>query len=151
MQSVRFGPQWDLYRKSVQAWRPRWCPWINPGIPPARLYVAAGCGPCSTVGRWFLAHAPIGLKIVAAEEHPSRDLNRITYEVGTWSLGEGQTRDELVIEEGIGAVARALEHIHLGWALVGGMMRLPIIRPILQIIADAVGGGPRLVLRQANR
>jgi protein-S-isoprenylcysteine O-methyltransferase Ste14 len=106
----------------------------------ARLYVAETCGPCAEVAAWFAARHPRGLEIVPAELHPSRDLERITYEPG----------DESGDEEGVAAVARALEHVHLGWALIGWTMRLPLLRPTLQLIVDASGGAPRRIPRASR-
>jgi hypothetical protein len=40
---------------------------------------------------------------------------------------------------GIGAVARALERVHLGWALPGFLLRLPIVCQLAQLLADASG------------
>jgi hypothetical protein len=45
--------------------------------------------------------------------------------------------------------ARGLEHLHLGWALAGWTMRLPVIRPFVQLLADALGAGPQPVCRRA--
>jgi hypothetical protein len=40
-------------------------------------------------------------------------------------------------------VAGALEPIHLGWALVGFALRLPIVSHLSQLLVDASGGEPR--------
>jgi len=37
--------------------------------------------------------------------------------------------------------------MHLGWALGGMFLRLPLIRPIVQLIADLTGGGPQHIER----
>lgn len=139
---ARFGAAWRRYRDHVANWRPRWRPYIAEGDPPtARLYVAFSCGTCSEVGAWLEAQHPRGLRIVPAEQHPTRDLWRMTYDPG-----DG-TREE----EGIAALARALEHIHLGWALTGCFLRLPLVRPCAQLVVDASGGGPqRIARRPAN-
>jgi len=135
---ARFGAAWRRYRTHVANWRPRWRPYVELH---ARLYVAFSCGKCSEVGAWLEAQRPCGLQIVPAEQHPTRDLWRMTYDPG-----DG-TREE----EGIAALARALEHIHLGWALTGCFLRLPIVRPCVQLIVDASGGGPqRIARRPAN-
>ena len=88
---------------------------------------------CSEVGWWFQQRGAAQLTIVPAETHPSRTLVRITYEPSDGSRPAS----------GIEAIARALEHIHLGWALLGSLLRLPVILPIVQLIVDASGGGPR--------
>src|SRR5713101_3156034 len=90
---------------------------------------------CREVGRWFERRGARQLAIVQAETHPSGSLMRITYEPG-----DG-TRDATGVE----AVARALEHIHLGWALLGCLLRLPIIGQFAQLLTDASGGGPRKI------
>jgi protein-S-isoprenylcysteine O-methyltransferase Ste14 len=153
----RFGAPWRSYRQHVRAWIPRLRPFhrsIDASIDsmgaaeldaeplcPARLYVAASCGPCSEVAAWFAERSPRGLEIVPAELHPARDLERITYDAGDGSAEE----------EGLAALARALEHINLGWALLGWIVRLPVLCAVLQLIVDASGGAPRTVVRSASR
>jgi protein-S-isoprenylcysteine O-methyltransferase Ste14 len=129
----RFGIDWLVYRESVRAWIPRLTPWhpINPA--PPRLFVAERCGMCAEVGRWFRDRHPRHLLITAAESHPSRVLTRITYE----------PRDGTPAAEGVEAIARALEHLHLGWAFVGWTVRLPIVLPLVQLLVDASGGASR--------
>jgi len=106
----------------------------------ARLYVAESCLPCSRVGRWVARRNPVGLILTAAEDHPRRDLTRITYDPGDGSPEE----------EGVAAFARALQHMHPGWAVLGWMMRLPGLRHLIQWIVDAAGGGPRLIPRRGK-
>jgi len=132
----RFGAAWMEYRRHVRCWLPRWRPW-SPS--PARLFVAESCGPCSEVGTWLRRRRPLGLEILAAEDHPARDLARMTYETA-----DGKS------EQGVAAFARALEHIHLGWALVGWTTRLPLLRPVIQLVLDACGAGPRAIGRRAE-
>ncbi|HET9452919.1 MAG TPA: isoprenylcysteine carboxylmethyltransferase family protein [Gemmatimonadaceae bacterium] len=138
----RFGRDWRWYRANVPNWIPRWRPYhpaarADAEASPARLYVAATCGPCSEVARWFTARRPLALLIVPAEEHPTRSLSRVTYDPGD---GTGE-------EEGVAAIARALEHIDLGWATLGWFARAPGICPMLQLLVDASGGEARLVTR----
>jgi protein-S-isoprenylcysteine O-methyltransferase Ste14 len=171
--AVRFGSAWQHYRRHVRTWRPRWRPYIapaehartvyapaghaaaehvEPGHVPtatiaadaentmdaeARLYVAFTCSQCSEVGSWLQRQRPRGLRIVPAEQYPTRDLWRMTY----------APRDGGVEDVGIAALARALEHIHLGWALAGMFMRLPLVRPCVQMIVDVSGGGPQRIKR----
>ncbi len=132
--AARFGPSWADYRSHVRAWLPRWRPWYPVD---ARLYVAQGCGPCSEVGGWLRRLGPTGIDIVAAEDHPARDLRRMTYEANDGSTAEG-----------VAAFARALEHVHLGWAFVGWTARLPLVRPLLQVVFDGAGAGPRTIPRR---
>jgi protein-S-isoprenylcysteine O-methyltransferase Ste14 len=129
----RFGDRWEAYRLVVRRWLPRWRPYVPAE---ATLYVAATCDICRAVGRWLQARAPIGLRFVPAEAHASKGLLRIRYE-----SAEGD------VDEGVAAVARVLEHIHLGWALLGLTARLPLVRPLIQLIVDAMGGGPRPLIR----
>jgi len=141
--NARFGRPWRAYRKHIRAWIPRWRPYhaaeddSRSKVPPARLYVAATCGPCSEVARWFTAQRPRGLEIVAAELHPTRDLNRITYD----------PNDGGADVMGVAAIAAALEHIHLGWAIIAWLIRLPGMVQVIQLLADASGAEPRLVKR----
>ncbi len=96
------------------------------------------CGPCSEIAKWFATRGALSLEVVPAETHPHRDLRRITYELADGSAGS---------EEGVAALARALEHINLAWAMLGFLVRLPIVCPLLQLFADVSGGEERVVER----
>ena len=135
---TRFGEPWQKYRQHVRAWRIRFTPWHDCDAAPARLYVAERCGPCSEVRRWFESHHATGLQIVAAEDHPTRDLRRITYD----------PMDGSEPAEGVRAFARGLEHINVGWAFVGACLRLPVISHFVQLLMDASGFGPQVIPRR---
>src|SRR5688572_16407349 len=131
----RFGDAWLRYRACARAWIPRWRPsYVE--TPIAQLYVASECSMCQEVGTWFQFRSARGLAIVPAETHP-RALTRIMYASGDGSY----------TASGVAAVGRALEHINLGWAMIGFAVRLPIICPIVQLIVDASGGAPREIAR----
>lgn len=136
----RFGRPFDEYRNNVKAWKPRFTPWHAPNRPVPRLYVAETCGPCSEVRRWFESHGAIFLQVVAAEDHPTRDLERITYD----------PMDGTNVDDGVAAFARALEHINLGWAFAGACLRLPLMRHLVQVLLDASGFGPRPIPRRPH-
>jgi protein-S-isoprenylcysteine O-methyltransferase Ste14 len=129
----RFGVDVERYRAAVRNWIPTWRPRIEE---PSTMYFAAGCDPCSDIAAWLQGRNPRQLSFVPAEHHPTLDLDRVRYEAP-----DGYTAD------GVVAIARALEHIHFGWAMVGFAMRLPIARTILQVIVDASGGGRRKTKR----
>src|SRR5262245_15390704 len=129
----RFGDAWIDYGRNVRRWIPRWRPWIPIDRQPSRLFVSARCDMCRDVARWFARRQARQLLIVPAETHPSRALRRITYEPADGSHPAS----------GIEAIARALEHIHFGWALVGFALRLPIASRLFQLLADASGAEPR--------
>jgi protein-S-isoprenylcysteine O-methyltransferase Ste14 len=141
---LRFDTAWREYRRAVPRWIPRFRPWHRQDHPPARLYVSAGCDVCRGVARWFEDRGARQLTIVPAETHPSRRLRRITYEPA-----DGRSS-----ASGIDAVARALEHVHLGWAMLGWLLRLPVMSQFAQLLADASGGAPRQIsppLAKASR
>lgn len=124
----RYGARWDRYVQEV----PSWCPRVRPVEPPvpAALFVAADCGTCRGVARWLLERRPVGLEIRPAAEHPEV-LWRLTYEHGGRRV------------QGVRAFARALEHLHLGWATLGWALDLPVVRHFAQLCTDAFGAGPR--------
>jgi protein-S-isoprenylcysteine O-methyltransferase Ste14 len=132
----RFGALYGAWRQQVRPWLPRWRPWVPFQ---ATLYYAEGCSPCEQVARLVSQRRPVGLRLVPAQDHPARDLTRLTYDPGD---GSGE-------EEGVAALARALEHTHLGLAALGWLMRLPGLCGFLQVLVDASGGGPRLVRRRS--
>ena len=131
--ATRFGGTWTAYRRRVRSWFPHARPQFASAGAPSRLYVSEQCEMCREVGEWFARRQARQLEIVPAERHPSQALQRITYESGS---------DELTAS-GVAAIARALEHVHLGWALVAFFLRLPIVDAAVQVLVDASGGGPR--------
>ena len=135
--SERFGSRWKHYRREVRDWFPGWKPTSE--LSEGRLYVAISCDPCSSVGMWFSKKDTVNLQLCSAESH-IEPLQRIRYE----------SADGFVVESGIRAIAHGLEHINLGWAIVGWIMRLPIVAPSVQLVADAVGGGPRLLSKDVH-
>ena len=124
----RFGDDWPRYRAHVRRWIPRWRPYV---AAPVTLFVGASCQPCREVGGFFTRRQPIGLEVAAAESSPT-ELTRITYRLP----GHGD-------ESGLAAVGRGLEHANLAWAVCGWLLRLPVLRGVLQLVADAVGASPR--------
>ncbi len=129
--SRRFGDDWTRYRRDVHLWLPRWRPIVTR---PATVYVAATCEPCRQIGDFLERRGAIGLDITPAEECPVR-LRRVTYVRGA----ERST--------GVAAIGRSLEHANLGWATVSWIGRLPGVEQVLQLITDAVGGGPRTIVQ----
>ena len=123
-----FGAPYLTYRRSVRPWLARWRP--APAVPAATLWVAADCDHCTGVARWFTRRSPVRLEIRPAAEHPEV-LYRVTYEARG------------VRAQGVAAIARALAHVHLGWALAGWALDLPVVRHFAQLGADAFGAGPR--------
>lgn len=129
----RFGEPWRSYRREVRNWWPRWRPY-HAGTT-ARLYIASTCDLCSELAKWITARRPVGLQIHAAERLPAGSIRRMRYDSG----------DGNAPVEGIRALARALEHLHLGWALTGAALRLPVVWRVVQLLADASGAGPRTI------
>ena len=131
--SRRFGTDWRDYRSSVGIWWPRWTPYHTGS--PAIIYIAGTCGLCSEVRAWLEQRMPTGLQIIDAETLPPDSIRRVRYNPGDGS--------EAV--EGVRAIGRALEHLHLGWALLGMSLRLPVLWRIIQLLMDATGLGPRSI------
>ncbi|MGH2756864.1 MAG: methyltransferase family protein [Actinomycetota bacterium] len=129
--SERFGDAWTSYRGRVRPWAPRWRPAVSE---PSTLLVAYSCGTCSSIGRWFLARHPVGLVIAPAEDADDPDLRRVTY------IASDETT-----HRGVRAIARAFEHIHLGWAIVGWVLAMPVISHFAQLVVDLFGPTPHVV------
>ena len=127
----RFGQPWREYRSVVHNWLPNLYPY-HAGRP-ASIYIARGCGPCSEIRSWLEQRRPTGLEIMDAESLPLNSIRRIRY----------CPNDGTPAVEGVRAVGRALEHLHVGWAFVGAMLRLPILWQTIQLLMDATGLGPR--------
>jgi protein-S-isoprenylcysteine O-methyltransferase Ste14 len=129
----RFGEPWTHYRTEVHNWRPRWRPYVAPEQT-ATLWVSETCGPCNEVQRWFSAREMRGLVILPAESHPGLRLRRVRYEEEEYSV------------DGVRAVFRALEHLHLGWTFAGLVLSMPGIWWLIQTVLDGCGLGPRDLL-----
>jgi len=132
--SARFSSEWLAYRRHVRRWWPRRRPYhaatFFSGAPqrlPARLYLDLTCDPCSQLAAWLCRHNPVGLEIAPIRQSRSTR-TRMTYDPADGSPPEF----------GIAALARALEHIHLAFALFAWMVRLPVIAFLAQTIADAL-------------
>lgn len=125
----RFGPAWTRYHGSVRPWIPRWNPRIGEAC---ELYLDGNCGPCAEVARWFQTRAPIKLRLIDASRWPGPPLCRVTWH----HPASGRT------ESGVAAIAIALQHLNLPWAVVGGIAGIPGISHVLQICFDAAGTGP---------
>lgn len=125
----RFGSSWTAYQASVRAWWPRLRPVDTTS---ATLWVAETCGACRDIGVWIERRRPVGLVVRPAEQHPTRRLQRATYEAA-----DGHTAT------GVDAIAHAAEHLDAGWAAVGLLLRLPGVRSFARVIGDVVGFGPQ--------
>jgi protein-S-isoprenylcysteine O-methyltransferase Ste14 len=130
----RYGQSFVDYRQQVRNWLPCWRPFIGQ---PARIYLAEDCFKCSQMAIFLKGLKPVGLEIVAAEDHPRRNLERLTYE------------SETVEDDGLAALGRALEHVNFFCALLGMALRLPGVNAVLQAILDVSGGGPMPVARRS--
>lgn len=128
----RFGTEWRAYRACVRSWHCRWRPYC--AGPPAQVYLARTCGPCSELRAWIEAHQPLGLEIIDAEALPAGSIRRMRY-----VAPDGTSTD------GVRALGRLLEHLDVRWAFAGALLRLPGLWRVVQLLTDASGLGPRLV------
>jgi hypothetical protein len=127
---ARFGDRWEEYRQEVRAWWPRWKPRVGEAC---ELWVDAECGPCREVARWFKRREARGLEVRAAADFPGASLERVT-----WRHPASERT-----ESGVRGIAMALQHVNLGWAMVGWFAGLPGVSWVLQICFDAAGAGKR--------
>ncbi|QLQ38935.1 methyltransferase family protein [Micromonospora robiginosa] len=128
---TRHGDSWHDYRRQVRTWWPRWRPYAPER--PAVLWLDDDCGPCGATWRFLARRDPVGLIVRPAREHPG-----VLWRAG-YAGGDGHE------ERGVAAVARALEHLHLGWALVGWTLRLPGVTWLAQLTTDAMIAPPHPV------
>ncbi len=129
--SRRWQDDWKLYVAEHRNWVPTWRPTFS-GDGRAVVYVDGGCEVCRGVGEWIAARAPTGLQVADARYAPGPTMDRMSYR---W-IGPDARVDYGV--SGVAAFGVALEHINLGWAMVGWAVRLPIVGLLAQLIADAM-------------
>ena len=126
----RFGERWDEYRRTHRPWIPTW----HPVLPEtSELWFDDTCDSCTEIGDWFSEQSPKQLTLRKASEWPGVPLQRITWQ--NPSTGR--------IESGVNAIAMALQHIHLGWAVVGWVASLPGISHTIQLCFDTAGAGKK--------
>jgi protein-S-isoprenylcysteine O-methyltransferase Ste14 len=130
---VRLGNEWLAYDTQVRPWRVRRTPYAATD---AALYLSETCPICRQTKSLVESTKPRDLVIRAAEGYTVTGLRRALY-VGPDGLQAS----------GLAAVARGLEHSGPVWAYVGWAIRLPVVRPMLQLLVDGMGGGPRQLPR----
>ncbi|MEV6288023.1 methyltransferase [Kribbella sp. NPDC051770] len=121
-------PRWAAYDRAVRPWIPR----RRPYQPQGELYLAESCTICSQARTLIESTCPQGLSIQPAETYTVAALRRALY------VGPDGTRTS-----GLGALARAFQHSGPGWAYAGWLIGLPVVRPLLQLLLDGMGGGER--------
>jgi hypothetical protein len=129
--SHRFGQTLKSYRRGSRPWSFTLRPVVSEE---ATLLIAYSCRACSSVGRWFVARHPVGLRIAPAEDSSDPELLRATYLPAHGNPSRG-----------VVAIGHALAHIHIGWAIAGWVLTLPVLSHIAQIVVDVLGPGPRKV------
>ncbi len=128
----RFGTDWTRYHDAVRSWLPRWTPRIGE---PCELWLDfhANLAPKSPDG--FKSTKRSKLILLDANDWPGTPLERVT-----WHHPPSGRK-----ESGVRAIAMALQHLHLPWALLGWTAGLPGISHVLQICFDAAGAGKRQI------
>lgn len=127
----RFGRRWINYQAAIRNWFPRMKPYAEVD---SQLLIAFSCSTCTSVGRWFLSRDPVGLRVAPAEDARDSGLRRVTYI---------SPNNEPI--RGVAAIARALEHLHLGWAIAGWVLALPGVSHLAQVMVDVFGPSPHVV------
>lgn len=125
----RFGVTWKRYRKAMPPFRFRYSP--LPRSAPATLYIDLGCDDCTQLARFLTGLRPSDLELVHAARYQGPPLQRLRYTDGDFEAS------------GLMALSYALDHTNLVVAMAGWVLRLPGIGNTLQLLADAVGFGPR--------
>ncbi len=126
----RYGDGWRKYDAQIDAWKCRLTPvWIQ--AENASIYVDADCSVCHSLGIWITKREPISLDLHPASEWRGEPLKRITYV-------DPNTGEKL---EGVLAMGKVFQHMHLGWAWLGWVISLPGLAWLIQHAIDAGGGG----------
>jgi protein-S-isoprenylcysteine O-methyltransferase Ste14 len=126
---ARLGAQWEAYDREVRPWIIRRTPYR---AEPATLFLSETCTICRQTRDLVESTKPADLTLSAAEGCTVAGLRRALY-VGPDGLQAS----------GLAAVARGLEHSGPGWAYLGWLTRLPVLRQLLQLLVDGMGGGSR--------
>lgn len=126
----RHGTPWRDYRRQVRDWWPRWTPYPDNTV--ATLWLDEDCGPCAATSGFLRRRQPGRLRLAPAGAHPT-PLRRARYQAADSHQADGMA-----------AVARGLEHVNLGWAYLGWLLRLPGVGWLAQVVTDAMIAPPHL-------
>ncbi|MEO4047647.1 hypothetical protein AAFN46_11215 [Pseudomonas sp. CAU 1711] len=112
-----FPLQWDRYRRHVHEWRINWRPYRTEQ--PAHLYVS-NLTPCLELYlAWLARRRPSNLLMIERSACGPDVLLR--YEAPGLPCAE----------YGASAMARALEHTHLGYAMLAWLIRFPLLAQVM--------------------
>ena len=133
----RFGADWANLAMHQRRWLPSWKP--HAAGEAATVWVNYSCGVCAPIASFLSRRRPFGLTIRDAAHHTD-SLRRLRYE-----RADGASFD------GVAGVGACLEHLNLGWAMIGWLLRVPVLWRLWQLVGDAVGFEPRPVDRRPQR
>ncbi len=120
----RFGKDWVTYISEVPKWYFLWKP---KNMPKGVIYFQKGCNQCEGTRTWFYDRQTTNLSIEYSSMYVGPSILQVTY------------IDYLGNEyKSVEAIAYALEHINLGWASLGWLMRMPGVNYLLQAIVDTM-------------
>jgi len=121
---TRFGVKWTSFINHTPRWYFQWKP---KGILAGTIYFDTKCSQCSAIADWFRSKDTQNLTIEAAYNYEGPPIQNVTY-----VTNDGEKY------ESTKAIARALEHINLGYAVVGWFIRFIGINFILQAIVNTM-------------
>ena len=127
----RFGQKWSVLVRKQHLWWPTWRP--SSAGEPATIWVDLGCNSCAPLATFLQERQPVQLQIQDANDHQT-PINRLCYE-----------RDDGTSFSGVVAFGASLEHLNLGWAMIGWILRLPGLQWFWVLVSDSVGFGPQPV------
>ena len=117
----RFGKSWSYYRKKVPSWVPRWQPYL----PKASTFKLGNDSLSLVFQNWLGDEEFTALDFKSSTDDDSKE-NTSKQSRSLYRASDGAE------ECGLSALAHALEHIHILYAWLGWILRLPILRPILE-------------------
>lgn len=128
----RYGDEWLSYISNVNSWRLSIFPTYVVGGN-AELYIDMECRKCLEIKHWIEKRRPMALNVVPAAMWTREPLSRITY----YDSHSGEC------SQGVLAFAKAIQHIHLGWAFLAWFISLPAISYLIQMAIDSSGAAPQ--------
>lgn len=120
----RFGQDWKTYKQHVRDWIPRWKPYVKDV---SKIYFEEDCNICMDTKQTLAKLQPQAIEFHAAHNH-QEELDRARY----------VHADQLFEEKGVSAIARIYERLNLPFAMLGWLIRLPVMSYMVQIIMDGV-------------
>lgn len=118
----RFGGKYKQYTNNTPKWYFQWKPKKHPR---GEIFFNSDCDQCSQLGLWFKKKTGTELQVTFLNQCAQKGIQQVTYIDANGDSFKS-----------VKAIAKAFNHIHLGYATLGWFLLTPIISQVVQLMVD---------------